>query len=189
MPVERINRLICNHCGAVLEMPDLSPFLLQVYVKYGWTFFDSEWYCKDCRLDKVEIDYARHPQYIDFEDWWGHREPEDKKSCFFTDEPYDHYADRIQHDLCNCCRYMELGYEDYGSTWRMCMVDEIGNERNYGCRRGHNLYSGHFYGAAISGRICPYFTTHDDSWVGRNPVEDKKNGTFHVPYNELYDGD
>lgn len=190
MTIERINRITCCHCGAQIDVPDLTPFLLQVYVKYGWTCYDRSWYCKDCRLEIISVNHSEHPHYSDDYDSWGHRKPEDCKSHYFTDEPYDYYADHLQHNLCKICRYMRCEYEEDGSSWMTCIVDEIGKEYwKYGGPLGHNLYSGHSYGAAIGGRICPYFSTHDNSWIGRDPVEDKKNGTFHVPYNEFYDGD
>ena len=141
----------------------------------------DSWFCEECRPEKIKIDHCRHPHYSDYNDYWAHRKPEDCKSHYFENEHYDPYADLLQGDLCKCCRYMNRGYEDDGSSWMMCCVDDPKDHN------GHNLYSGHFYGAAISGRICPYFT--NEHWQGRDPEKDKKNGCFHVPYNECYDGD
>lgn len=179
---ERIIRITCTKCGRQIEIPeDTSPLLLIIYAKHGWTYYRDSWFCEDCRPDVIGIERGRHPHYSDYEDSWSNRSPENCKSHYFKDEPYDHYANCLQPDLCKICKYSNRGYEDDGSSWLMCCVDDPND--NY----GHNLYSGHFYGAAISGRICPYFTC--DGWQGRDPKKDKENGCFHVPYNECYDGD
>lgn len=186
MPLEEIARVTCCRCKRRVDIPaNTSPFLLYMYVKHGWTCYMHEWFCNECRPEKIAIDELHHPRYTNYRDYWDQRPINEWESHDFEDEPYDPYADVIQGDLCKICDYMHMGSEDDGSTWMMCCVENP--EEFY----GHNLYSGHFYGAAIRGRICPYFATHifNNEWKGRDPIEDKKNGTFHVPYNELYDGD
>lgn len=180
--IVRITRITCDKCGKQYETPYTMPLLLlMAYARDGWTLYKDSWYCPDCKPDNLQVDDTRHPHYYDYEDTWSKRSPENCRSHYFVDEPYDPYAALIQGQLCKICEYMNLGYEDDGSTWMMCCVDDP--EDSY----GHNLYSGHFYGAAIAGRICPYFTCEEIQ--GQDPKEDKKNGTFHVPYNECYDGD
>lgn len=182
MAIEIVQKITCDCCGKLIEIPNNAyPRLLYMYVRHGWTFYMDHWFCDECRPAAVSIDVIRHPHYSNYHDQWDNLPPEKCKSHFFTDEPYDHYADEIQHNLCRWCDYMNVGGEDDGSSWMMCCVE------NPDDHWGHNLYSGHFYGSAIRGRICPYFRSGD--WEGRDPIEDKKNGTFHVPYNELYDGD
>ena len=182
MPEETIRRITCSCCEKQIEVPSvIYPILLHMYVEYGWTFYLNEWYCPDCKPEAVKVDFAKHPYYSDYNDQWGCRPKEEWKSHFFMDEPYDCYADVLQPKLCEMCDFMHLGTEDDGSHWMMCCVE------NPNDHWGHNLYSGHFYGSAIGGRICPYFRCVN--WKGRDPIEDKKNGTFHVPYNECYDGD
>lgn len=164
-------------------VPEGTPdglLLFHLYM-HGWTYYNGLWYCRDCRPEQYKIDPSKHPHYTDYHDYWDNRKPEECKSHFFEKEPYDPYARAIQFDMCDCCRYMNFGYEDDGSSWRMCTVDDP--DDSY----GHNLYSGHFYGDAINGRLCPYFTCRCHK--GRDPAIDKADGTFHVPYNEYYDGD
>lgn len=181
MSLETVNKITCDCCGKAIEVPDVTPFLLYMYVLFGWTLFDRRWYCKDCRPEQIKVDFERHPHYCDYHDQWDNLPEDKRKSHSFEDEPYDRYADLLQYNLCRMCEYSNLGAEDDGSTWLMCCVEDPKDSW------GHNLYSGHFYGAAIGGRICPYFRY--GNWKGRDPIEDKKNGTFHVPYNECYDGD
>ena len=186
MPSVTIQKITCDKCGKVIEIPmDYEiPFivrLLRLYRLYGWINYDAQWFCPDCIPERMKVIADKHPQYSDYRDYWDNREKDDCKSMFFLDEPYDPYAAHIQSDLCRICHYMRLGYEDDGSSWMMCCVDDPE------CSYGHNLYSGHFYGSAIRGRICPYFS--GEGWKGRDPEKDKKNGCFHVPYNECYDGD
>lgn len=180
-------RLTCGCCEKVLEIPydaeePIFVHDLRLYKEHGWVKYETVWYCPDHRPVKLQVDVARHPHYSDYRDYWDQRPKEEWESRFFEDEPYDPYADRLQGGLCKCCEYCKLGFEDDMSTWSMCTVDDP--EENY----GHNLYAGHFYGSAIRGRICPYFTCMG-YWKGRDPAKDKENGTFHVPYDEHYDGD
>lgn len=162
----------------LISDPDVV-FKLHAYKEHGWTFYNGQWFCKDCRPDNIGIDKCRHPHYSNYHDLWDH----DNKirSHFFPKEPYDYYADELIYQMCRCCDYSSIGSEDDGSTWIMCCVERPNDHW------GHNLYQGHFFGSAIAGRICPYFTC--GSWIGRNPEEDRKNHRFHVPYNECYDGD
>lgn len=180
--IEHITRITCDHCGKQIEVSrNIVLLLLHMYVKHGWTFYNKSWFCDECRPTEIEIDVMSHPHYSDFRDCWDNRPQEKCKSHYFENEPYDHYADQLQHDLCEICDYATRGYEDDGSSWLMCCVDSPCGSY------GHNLYSGHFYGSAIRGRICPYFKYGE--WEGRDPKKDKENGCFHVPYDECYDGD
>lgn len=182
--------LVCEKCGKELETENPSDtrfgeYLYRIYKTHGWTCnrWNSarEWYCPDCKPRQFMIKTDRHPVFHDAMDSWMQRSPESRRSKIFEDEPFDRYASSIHCEMCRCCKYMKLGYEGDGSAWQMCMV--AGQSYGY----GHNLYSGHFYGAAIDGRFCPYFTCGET--IGRDPEKDRKNGTFHVPYDECYDGD
>lgn len=182
-------KVTCKHCGKVLDFPinQQDPFeiiQLKAY-RFGWTYYLDEWHCQDCRPRNLINDPNSHPIYHDYNDYWGNSK--EKKSHEFLDEQYDRYADVLQDDLCKLCDYCHINYEDDGSHWLTCIVEDVAKGRNnFGY--GHNLYSGHFYGAAICGRFCPYFKC--PLWKpARDPKEDQKNGTFHVPYDEKYDGD
>ena len=183
--IETLHLIKCSHCGKekVFSMEDVPTglFLFRIYTEAGWTWdrWLPAWFCEECTPEKFKKDVMCHPRYYDYLDDWDPK-PE-KRSHDFEHEVYDPYARSIQGKMCECCEFMKLGYEDDGSNWMMCVVDDPEN------RYGHNLYSGHFYGPAIEGRLCPYFRcgTH----VGRDPKQDKENGTFHVPYQECYDGD
>lgn len=183
---ETLKFVSCASCYKEKAIPknlDDAPdglILFELYIP-GWTYYRGLWFCRDCRPDEFKIDPNRHPRYRDYMDSWGGRSPEECKSHDFKDEQYDPYAVEIQGKMCACCKYMKRGYEDDGSSWMMCTVENPKDSW------GHNLYCGHFYGAAIDGRLCPYFTCRQHH--GRDPAIDKANGTFHVPYNELYDGD
>lgn len=187
---KKIVLLECKCCGKKLEI-DITDgfkkgeFLLYVYREHGWTCHinwddKQEWYCEEHKPENFEIDPNKHPCFIDDMDYWEKRAEKDKQSREL-DEPFDKYAEWIHTELCHCCQYRRVGVEDDWSTWEMCAV------RDPSDHYGHNLYSGHFYGAAIRGRFCPYFTC--GRIVGRDPIEDKKNGTFQIPYDERYDGD
>lgn len=185
--IKALHYICCSKCAkeAVVPVPNIPAGLLlfKFYTKGGWTWDESSgnWYCKKCMPDKFKKDPTRHPHYTDYRDYWDQRSKEECRSHYFEDEDYDPYARSIQGKMCECCRYLKYGYEDDGTSWRMCTVDDP--KDHY----GHNLYSGHFYGAAISGRLCPYFGCL--MYYGRDPEKDKKNGIFHVPYDECYDGD
>lgn len=177
----------CSSCYKEKVIPgtlDGAPnglILFELYRDGGWMFSGGLWYCAECRPKELAIDPNRHPHYTDYMDSWGTRDPKEYRSHYFEKETYDPYAKLIKYDMCDCCEYMKYGYEYDGSNWQMCRVDDP--KDSY----GHNLYSGHFYGAAIDGRLCPYFTCRHHR--GRDPEKDKKDGTFHVPYDERYDGD
>lgn len=180
-------RLTCGCCEKVLEIPydarePIPVHELRLYKAHGWVKDEDVWYCPDHRPVKLQVDVLKHPHYSSWRDYWEQRPKEKWESCFFENEPYDHYADRLQNRLCMYCRFYKLGFEDDNSSWSMCCVDDP--KDSY----GHNLSQGHFYGRPIGGRICPYFTC-GVWWEGRDPAKDKENGTFHVPYNEHYDGD
>lgn len=183
-------KVTCKHCGKVLDFPihqeDPRVIIQLKAYRFGWTFYKEEWHCQDCRPKELKFDPAMHPYYSNYEDSWGH--PKEKLSHHFTEEKYDRYADILQPKLCELCDHCHINYEDYGGgRWLTCHVEDDAKHSKHNL--GHNLYSGHFYGAAISGRFCPYFSC--EYWIIpiRDPEEDVKNGTFHVPYNECYDGD
>ena len=186
MPIPFL-RFHCHHCGKELDLvvingEPMKVTQLRLYRRYGWTgdLEENHWYCKECRPANWDIDVMRHPRYYNYRDQWDGTDLTHE----FEDEPYDHYADRELQDrlMCRICDHSKWGNEDDGSSWLMCMADDVG--RPY----GHNLYDGHFYGSAIRGRICPYFSC-GKFWKGRDPEQDKKDGKFHVPYCECYDGD
>ena len=186
LKIKTLKFISCASCGREKVVPahlDGAPeglVLFELY-KEKWTFYGDLWYCPKCRPEKLKMDPEKHPHYTDYQDQWDNRPPEECRSHYFENETYDPYATWIKRDMCECCEYMVFGYEDDMSRWRMCIVDDPDSKY---C---HNLYSGHFSGAAISGRLCPYFRCRHIR--GRNPKRDKENGTFHVPYNEEYDGD
>lgn len=174
----------CPNCGEELDLPierdwPFVAIMIRAYIDHDWTFNDH-WYCPDHKPLKFTICENKHPHYSDYRDYWENRPPENRLSRDF-DEKYDPYADRIQmQGMCSQCDFCQINFEDDGSTWRTCTVE---GDRYY----GHNLWSGHFYGGPIMGRICPYFTCPGHH--GRDPEKDRINGIFHVPFNECYDGD
>lgn len=181
---KRVISVSCASCYKDKIVPDdlcdapEGLVLFEMYI-HGWTNDNGLWYCPKCKPEEFKIDPSKHPYYHCYRDYWSDKG--EKSSHYFEKESYDPYASMIRHDMCNCCRFMRLGYEEDGSSWRMCMVENPGDSY------GHNLYAGHFYGDAIAGRLCPYFTCRKRH--GRDPLRDKADGTFHVPYNEEYDGD
>ena len=185
--INALHFISCSVCGKekVIVMHRAPPGLLlfNVYTESGWTWDEDldAWFCEDHMPTKFQKDVMRHPHYTDYRDYWDQRPEKERRSHFFENEDYDPYARRIQGRMCECCEYLKYGYEDDGTSWRMCVVKDP--KYPY----GHNLYSGHFYGSAIEGRLCPYFACGPHK--GRDPIKDMKDGTFHVPYDEKYDGD
>lgn len=179
-------RLHCHKCGAENDVAGIPNdpqcvFDLKAYKRHGWVHYQGNWFCPNCIPKNAQIIKGKHPRYYSWRDEWeGTHE-----SYVFENEDYDPYLNSLQFHLCQCCNYCQLNFEDDGSTWSTCTVENAAKDRT---DYGHNLYAGHFYGSAISGRLCPYFA-YEKSWVGRDPRRDYKQGVFHVPFEENYDGD
>ncbi len=160
---------VCDVCGREKKCRPTGVELiddLKLHIESGWVALNDKVYCTDCIPENLRPDPER--KVLRFVDDWPNTI---SKEC---PETYDPYYPRVHRKLCRLCDNHRLNYEDDGSSWELC--------------RDHNLYEGHFYGKAVDGRLCPYFT-NELLPIGRDMDADIEAGTFEPPYNKLYDGD
>lgn len=181
MPVTRIVIYSCKVCGRTHQVnPPTANYPsilsdLEAHME-GWWAQDGEVFCPDHVPDECKVSKTKTVKVYDGSTHWPNVDVTD------LGVPYDPWYEKANFNLCPLCRYYTRGAEDDGSSWAICRVAD---PKSY---YGHNLYDGHFHGEPAKGMLCPYWTNEHIN-VGRDPVKDKEDGVFKLPYDRLYDGD
>lgn len=179
---------ICDVCGEKDGIQDRnypeSVNRLIMHIERGWYIEPGMCYCPDCIPQNLRIRENRKPIRTVFKsDLYAHVEER------YEDERYDPYFQSPNlGDICRACKWHHWESEVDGTYFETC---KSGDKKHW----GHNLYDGHFYGSAVKGRLCHYFTfaTPDNRVVynpsGRDPWDELDRGIYEPPYNQEYDYD
>lgn len=175
---------ICEKCGTKDWIPDYGyaePVnKLIMHIEKGWFITDGKCLCKNCIPAELSVKDGVHPVRKTFNPCTA------KHDRIAYSEMYDPYYNHIVlHKLCDNCQHISIELETDGSRYQVCRADDY----------GHNLYSGHTCGGAVTGRCCHYFKS-DQGYdgrsycpSGRDPKKEYAEGRFEEPYDEIYDWD
>ena len=177
---------LCDVCGKKDGIKDggFPEYVnrLIMHIEKGW-YIDGKCYCPDCIPPNLRLRENRKPIRTVFKsDLYAHVE------IPYEDERYDPYFESPNlGDLCRVCRWHHWESEVDGTYFETCRS----------CEKmlwGHNLYDGHFYGSAVKGRLCHYFTyvcSNGSEYCpsGRDAWDELERNESEPPYNQLYDYD